>query len=98
LMAVEGIPLGGDLRQTRRNILLRGLDVDALIGSEVSLDSGDGPVLLRFNRAANPCIWLDVTIGPGAMAALRGKGGVRATPLTDGVLRLGPVAVSYLRE
>ena len=98
LMAVEGIPLGGDLRQTRRNILLRGLDVDALIGTEVTLDSGDGPALLRFNRAANPCIWLDVTIGPGAMAALRGKGGVRAAPLTDGVLRLGPVAVSYLRE
>ena len=97
LMAAEGIPLGADLSQTRRNILLRGLDVDALLGDEVCFDSGDGPVRLRFNRAANPCAWMDVTIGPGAMAALRGKGGVRATPLTDGVLRVGPVDVSISR-
>jgi len=97
LMAAEGIPLGADLRQTRRNVLLRGLPVDELIGAEISLDSGDGPVRLRFNRAANPCAWMDVTIGPGALAALRGKGGVRATPLTDGVLRVGPVHVEVIR-
>lgn len=93
LMAVEGVPLGADLRQTRRNILLRGLDVDGLLGAQLSLDSGDGPVLLQLGRRANPCAWMDVTIGPGAMKALRGKGGVRATPLTDGVLRVGPVSV-----
>jgi hypothetical protein len=35
-----------------------------------------------------------VTVGPGTWKALRGKGGVRCEPLDDGVLRVGPVAVS----
>ncbi|GGS94983.1 hypothetical protein [Streptomyces violaceus] len=33
---------------------------------------------------------MDVTIGPGAQRALRGRGGVRCTLLSDGVLTLGP--------
>jgi hypothetical protein len=37
---------------------------------------------------------MDVTIGPGAWKALRGKGGIRCTPLNDGILRVGPVAAS----
>ena len=94
LMAEESLVLGADLTQTRRNILLRGVDVDALVGCDITLDCGEGAVVLRAHRAANPCAWMDVTIGAGAMAALRGKGGVRCEPLTDGVLRVGPVSVS----
>jgi MOSC domain-containing protein YiiM len=60
----------------------------------LSLDSGYGPVRLRVNRAANPCAWMDVAIGPGAWRALRGKGGVRCRPLDDGRLRVGPVQVT----
>ena len=93
VMAEESLVLGADLTQTRRNVLLRGVDIDALVGCDLTLDCGDGPVVLRVHRAANPCAWMDVTIGPGAMAALRGKGGVRCEPLTDGVLRVGPVRV-----
>lgn len=93
MIAAESLPPGADLRQLRRNILLRGVDVDALVGSTVSLDSGAGPVRLRANRPANPCAWLDVTIGPGARTALRGHGGVRCSPLDDGTLRVGPVRV-----
>jgi MOSC domain-containing protein YiiM len=94
VIAIESLarferPVG--LLETRRNILLRGVDVDAHIGAVLSLDSGDGPVLLRLHRAANPCRWLDFTIADGAWKALRGHGGVRSEPLTDGVLRLGPV-------
>jgi hypothetical protein len=37
---------------------------------------------------------MDVTVGPGTWRALRGKGGIRCTPLTDGVLRIGPVKVA----
>jgi hypothetical protein len=39
---------------------------------------------------------MDVTIGPGAQRALRGGGGVRCTPLSDGVIRLGPAAFRVL--
>ena len=77
------------LRQTRRNILLRGVDIDTMRGTDFSLDSGDGPVLFRANRPANPCAWMDVAIAPGAFPALRRRGGMRCEPLGDGVLRVG---------
>ncbi|WP_460072321.1 molybdenum cofactor biosysynthesis protein [Streptomyces sp. YKOK-I1] len=93
LMAVESLPVRPDgspgLRQTRRNILLRGIDIDSCVGSTIALDSGAGPVLFAVNRPARPCAWMDVTVGPGARRALRDKGGVRCTPLSDGVLTVG---------
>ncbi|GAB2833501.1 hypothetical protein GCM10027200_36520 [Lentzea nigeriaca] len=74
----------------RRNIVVRGFDVDALPrGTVFSLDTGDGPVRFEVHRPANPCAWMDVVIAPGAFKALRGKGGIRTVPLDDGVLRLG---------
>ncbi|MEU1179965.1 molybdenum cofactor biosysynthesis protein [Streptomyces sp. NPDC005820] len=93
IMAAESLPErpGGflGLRQTRRNILLRGFDIDACVGSTIALDSGAGPVVFAVNRPARPCAWMDVTVGPGARRALRDKGGVRCTPLSDGVLTVG---------
>ena len=97
VIARESLPPGVGLAEVRRNILVAGLEVDDLVGRELCLDSGDGPVCLRVNRRANPCAWMDVTIGPGAWRALRGKGGIRCTPLNDGVLRLGPV-VAVIRS
>ncbi|MFZ7087285.1 MOSC domain-containing protein [Curtobacterium sp. RRHDQ10] len=82
-----------DPAATRRNILLRGvdrpLDVDALRGVTFSIDSGTGPVLLQGNRPANPCAWMDRELAPGAFRAMRGRGGVRCEPLSDGSLSLG---------
>jgi len=82
-----------DPAATRRNILLRGVDVDALAGVPFSLDSGAGPVLFQGHRPANPCAWMNVTLAPGAHKALRGRGGVRCETLSDGVLRLGPAVL-----
>ncbi|MGX6607444.1 molybdenum cofactor biosysynthesis protein [Micromonosporaceae bacterium Da 78-11] len=94
IIARESLPEGADLSQARRNILVAGLAVDNLVGSVLSLDSGDGPVRFEVRRRANPCAWMDVAIGPGAWQALRRKGGIRCTPLDDGVLRIGPVQVA----
>ncbi|TCB98473.1 molybdenum cofactor biosysynthesis protein [Micromonospora zingiberis] len=93
VIAAESLPPGVGLAQVRRNILTSGIAVDDLVGAVLVLDSGPGPVRLRVNRPAHPCAWMDVTIGPGAWRGLRGRGGVRCTPLTDGVLRVGPVDV-----
>ncbi|BCJ56837.1 molybdenum cofactor biosysynthesis protein [Micromonospora endophytica] len=93
VIAAESLPAGVGLAQVRRNILTTGIAVDELVGSVLVLDSGAGPVRLRVNRPAHPCAWMDVTIGPGAWRGLRGKGGIRCTPLIDGVLRVGPVDV-----
>jgi MOSC domain-containing protein YiiM len=73
----------------RRNVVLRGADVDALRGRTFTL----GGVTLLGGRAANPCRWMDVVLAPGAHRGLRGRGGVRCRPLTDGVLRLGPTTL-----
>lgn len=92
VIAAESLaPWGAGLVAVRRNVLLRGVDVDVARGRTLSLDSGDGPVLLRLERPARPCAWLDHTVGPGAWRGLRGHGGMRCVPLTDGTLRVGPV-------
>jgi MOSC domain-containing protein YiiM len=77
----------------RRNVVLRGAEVEALRGQEFSLDSGEGEVLLRGGRPANPCAWMDVVLTPGAHRAMRGRGGVRCAALGDGILRLGPAVL-----
>jgi MOSC domain-containing protein YiiM len=90
VIARESLPPGVGLAEVRRNILVSGIAVDDLVGEVLCLDS----VRLRVHRRAHPCAWMDVTIGPGAWRALRGRGGIRCTPLNDGVLRVGPVTVT----
>lgn len=75
---------------TRRNVALRGVDVESLRGRTFALDCGDGLVVLRGGRPANPCAWMDVVLAPGAHRGMRGRGGIRCAPETGGVLRVGP--------
>ncbi|MFD4669407.1 MOSC domain-containing protein [Lentzea sp. NPDC058450] len=78
----------------RRNVVVRGFDVDSLPrGTVFSLDSGDGPVRFEVGRPANPCAWMDQVIAPGAFRGLRGKGGIRCVPLDSGVVRTGKSSV-----
>ena len=74
---------------TRRNVVLRGAEVEALRGQPFSLDG----VVLLGGRPANPCAWLDLVLAPGAHRGMRGRGGVRCAPQRDGVLRLGPAVL-----
>jgi hypothetical protein len=66
------------------------VDVDALARTEFSLDSGSGAVRFGDARPANPCAWMNMSIGEGAHRAPRRRGGLRTGPLDDGILRLGP--------
>jgi MOSC domain-containing protein YiiM len=96
--AVEALAAGlgrepPDPLLARRNVVLRGAEVEALRGREFSLDCGEGEVRLRGGRPANPCAWLDAALGPGFHRGLRGRAGVRCAALTDGVLRRGPAVL-----
>lgn len=94
-----------DPAATRRNVFLRGADVEALRGEPFSLESvrprSDGTlgraVRFRGYRAANPCAWMDHEVAPGAFRAMRGRGGVRCDPESDGVLTVGPAVLRTAR-
>lgn len=68
----------------RRNVITRGVDLNTLIGAEFEIQG------VRFLGCAecSPCYWMDRAFAPGAEAALKGRGGLRAKILTDGVLRV----------
>lgn len=78
-----------DPRLMRRNVVLRGADLNALQHTHFSLDSGDGPVHFRGGAETAPCAWMDDRLAAGARRALRGRGGLRAQPTSSGVLRVG---------
>jgi MOSC domain-containing protein YiiM len=78
---------------TRRNVVLRGAHLPPLIGGEFALESHGQEIRLKAGRPANPCAWMDQMLAPGAHKAMRGRGGVRCQPLTDGVLHRGPAVL-----
>lgn len=66
----------------RRNVVTAGVDLNALIGAEFEI----GGVRFRGHSECSPCSWMDQAFCPGAEAALRGRGGLRAQILSDGYL------------
>lgn len=77
----------------RRNVVVRGVELDPLRGREFELNSGDGWISFRGGRPAHPCVWMDRMVVEGARKALIGRGGLRTEPLSDGILRVGEVLV-----
>ncbi len=74
-----------DFAATRRNVLTRGIDVNALVGRTFRI----GDVVCEGLRLCEPCVHLDRLSGPGLLRPLIHKGGLRADVLTDGEIRLG---------
>jgi MOSC domain-containing protein YiiM len=67
---------------TRRNVITAGVDLNSLIGEKFEVQG----VWFEGVCECSPCHWMDEAIAPGAEAALRGRGGLRARILTDGWL------------
>ncbi|GAB2638267.1 hypothetical protein GCM10027169_02750 [Gordonia jinhuaensis] len=78
---------------SRRNIVVRGLELDPLRGREFEICAGGEWVRLRGGRPAHPCSWMDAMAGEGTRKALIGRGGLRAQPLSSGQLHLGPALI-----
>jgi MOSC domain-containing protein YiiM len=69
---------------TRRNVLIEGADLPALIGVEFEIQG------VRFlgTEECRPCYWMNTAFrNERAEAWLKGRGGLRAKILTDGWLR-----------
>jgi MOSC domain-containing protein YiiM len=67
----------------RRNVITRGVELNALVGAEFDVQG------IRFlgTEECKPCYWMDLAFHPGAESAMKGRGGLRARILTDGVLQ-----------
>jgi MOSC domain-containing protein YiiM len=79
---------------TRRNVVTRGVDLNALRNNRFSLDTGGGPITFEAAGETSPCAWMDDRLAAGARDLLRGRGGLRALPTSSGVLRVGPATLS----
>jgi MOSC domain-containing protein YiiM len=71
----------------RRNVLMRGLNLNTLIGKSFKL----GEVEFEGVQECTPCYWMDETVAPGTEKFLIGQGGLRTRVLSDGNLQLGKV-------
>ena len=68
----------------RRNVVTRGVDLNAWIGKEFEIQG----VFFEGIQEASPCSWMNQAFCKGAEAAMNGRGGLRAKILTDGLLRV----------
>jgi MOSC domain-containing protein YiiM len=61
------------------------MDLNSLIGEEFAIQG------VRFlgQEECKPCYWMDQAFAAGAEELLRGRGGLRASILTNGTLRVG---------
>jgi hypothetical protein len=76
--------LGRDIDH-RRNVVVRGTDLNALVGREFML----GEARCRGRRLCEPCAHLDRLNGGGVLRPLVHRGGLRADILSDGTVRVG---------
>lgn len=75
--------------EARRNVVVRGIDLDALIGRRFSV----GEVECVGRRRCEPCAHLQRLTRPGVLRALVHRGGLRADVVTGGVVRVGDAVV-----
>jgi hypothetical protein len=69
----------------RRNVVVRGTDLNALVGRDFTL----GEVRCRGRRLCEPCAHLDRLNGGALLRPMVHRGGLRADILDDGTLRVG---------
>ena len=75
--------------ETRRNVTVSGVDLDALIGREFRL----GSVRCAGVRLAEPCAYLEGRLGRPILRQLAHRAGLRADILEDGEIAVGDEVV-----
>jgi len=86
IVAAEALADAGvEPLESRRNVVVRGVDVDALRGRRFRI----GDVELVGARRCEPCAHLERLTRPGVLRALVHRGGLRADIVAGGELRVG---------
>jgi MOSC domain-containing protein YiiM len=81
LLHREPIPPG----LLRRNLVVSGINLLALKDKQFLI----GNCLLEHTGPCDPCAQMETNLGPGGLNAMRGHGGITATVLRGGTIRLG---------
>ncbi len=72
----------------RRNVVIDGLDLTALVGKQFRL----GGLLFEGTQECSPCHWMDEACGtPGTEKLMKGQGGLRCRILDSGTLARGEI-------
>ncbi len=69
----------------RRNIVVGGINLHALRKQKFQI----GDVVLQGTGDCEPCSHMEEALGPGGYQAMRGHGGITATVLQAGTIRVG---------
>jgi MOSC domain-containing protein YiiM len=73
-----------DPQQTRRNIVVRGINLLALKGKQFKI----GEAILEYSGDCHPCSRMEENLGPGGYNAMRGFGGITAKVIKSGEIIL----------
>ena len=76
--------------EARRNLVVRGIDLDGLIGRRFRVGTAE----CRGARRCEPCAHLERLTRPGVLRGLVHRGGLRADVLGDGAISVGDEVVA----
>lgn len=74
-----------DPGMTRRNIVVRGINLLALHNRTFRI----GDAVLEGTGYCHPCSRMETNLGPGGYNAMRGHGGILASVIQPGLIRVG---------
>ena len=82
--------VGLEPRETRRNVVTRGIDVNELVGKRFRV----GDVECLGVELCEPCADLQAMTKPGVIKGLAHRGGLNADILSDGEISVGDAVVA----
>ena len=77
-------------RESRRNVVTRGIDVNELVGKRFRI----GEVECQGVELCEPCASLQAMTKPGVIKGLAHRGGLNADILSDGAINVGDEVVA----
>ena len=78
----------------RRNVSVRGIELNDLIGKEFTLQG----IHFSGSEHCKPCFWMEEALGPGAEKQLKGRGGLRGRIHSSGTLILGDAPLEIVHS